>query len=497
VPSAGGGTRDGLANGRDGVDFGEYARHDAVALADLVRRRQVTPAELLALARARAEAVGPHLGCVSIDDGDFAEAHLARGVRDGPFAGVPLLLKDLYAFLAGTRISNGSRLVRDWTAPSDATLVVRLLAAGFVPFAKTTSPEFGLNVVTEPVLHGACRNPWDPAFSPGGSSGGAAAAVAAGVVPVAHASDGGGSIRIPASHCGLVGLKPSRARTPVGPAVGEVWSGLAVGFVLTRTVRDAAAVLDVLAGPEPGDLYASPEPGGRFADALDRDPGRLRIGLLRRPPHPAVRVHPEVAAVVEAAADFLDGLGHAVEETDVPLDGARFAEAFLAVVAVNVARDVAWWSRTTGRPADGEHLETATLALVERGRALSAVAFLEALRTVQGAARALGRVFARFDLLLSPVCALPPPRVGEIDQNGPDPEAFLARNLPYVTFTHVYNAAGCPALALPFGRTGAGLPVGIMLGAPLGAETRLLALAAVLERARPWPRLAPFAPPPR
>lgn len=471
----------------------EYVARDGWELAALVRRGEVTPAELLACARAQAAAAQPHLGCLSVDDSAHAEALVARGPRTGPFAGVPLVLKDLYAFWRGTVVTNGSRLVRDHVASFDGTLVRRLLEAGFVPFAKTTSPEFGLNVVSEPLLHGPCRNPWDPAFSPGGSSGGAAAAVAAGIVPVAHASDGGGSIRIPASHCGLVGLKPSRGRTPVGPVAGEVWSGLASGFVLARTVGDVAAVLDAVHGPEPGDPYACPPPNTTFARALEQTPPPLRIGLWRQPLAPGVSLDPAVAAVLEQAAAFFADHGHAVEEVALPLDAAAFSEAFLAVVAAHLARDVGWWSATTGRPADAAHLEAATLALVARGRTLGAVELLTALHTLQTSARTLGRLFTRFHLLLSPVCAAPPPRVGEIDQNDPDLARFLARNRPYVGFTILYNATGCPAIALPFGRTRGGLPVGIMLGAPLGGEARLLAMGALVERHRPWPRTAPLA----
>jgi len=473
----------------------EYVRLDACALAELVRRDEVRPLELLDLALARAQALQPALGCIAVWEEQEARRILESGPPSGPFSGVPFLLKDLHAFRTGTVLTNGSRLVRDDVATFDSTLIARFLAAGLVPFGKTASPEFGLNVVTEPVLHGPCRNPWNPAFSPGGSSGGAAAAVAAGIVPVAHASDGGGSIRIPASHCGLVGLKPSRARTPVGPHVVEAWSGLATAHVLARTVRDAAAMLDAVHGPEAGDVYACPRPAGSFAEAARRDPPRRRIGLIRGAPT-GVAVHPDVATVLEQAAALLADAGHAVEETELPLEGAAFGDAFLAVVAAHVARDVDWWSQKTGRPVDAAHLEQATLALVERGRALGAVDFVTALRGVQAVGRLLGRLFSRFDLLLSPVCAAPAPRVGEVDQNG-DPEAFLAAHAPYVAFTAVHNAAGTPAISIPFGSDARGLPVGVMFAAPLGREEDLLEMAGWIERVRPWPDPAlsvPFAP---
>ncbi len=475
------------------MDFVEYRGFDAVALAALLRRREVTPRELLEIALARAEEVQPRLGAITVWDLEFAERRLQALPQTAPFAGVPFLLKDLYAFLEGTRFTNGSRLTRDLRADFTSTLFTRVLRAGFVPFAKTNAPEFGENVVTEPLLHGPCRNPWNGDFSPGGSSGGAAAAVAAGVVPLAHATDGGGSIRIPASHCGLVGLKPSRARVPIGPVVVEAWSGLATGLALARSLRDLALFLDAVHGPEPGDFYACPPPRGPFAAALARPPAQLRIGLLLEPAV-AVAVEPAVRHAVLAIARLLEQMGHIVEESRLPLDGERFAEAFLTVVATNSASELDYWSTRTGRPLDEEHLERGTLALLEMGRRRSGVEFLRALQTVQAAARLFGRLFARFDLLLSPVCAKPPPRIGEIDQNDRDVSRYLARTRPYVCFTSLHNASGCPALALPAGQSPEGLPIGVMLAAPLGEEERLFALGAELERELRWFRRTPPEP---
>jgi Asp-tRNA(Asn)/Glu-tRNA(Gln) amidotransferase A subunit family amidase len=465
--------------------FEEYRAHDATALAGLVAQGAVTPRELFETALARAEALQPALGAISVFDLEDAERRLAGPLPDGPFRGVPFLLKDLYAFLEGTRLTNGSRLTRDLVAPFTATFVRRCLDAGLVPFGKTTSPEFGLNVTTEPVLHGPARNPWNPAFSAGGSSGGAAVAVAAGIVPLAHATDGGGSIRIPASHCGLVGLKPSRARTPMGPVVVEAWNGFATGLCLARSLRDVAGFLDAVHGPEPGDFYAAPPPSGPFLAALDREPGPLRVGLWRKPVEP-LPVHEAVDTAVVRAARLLESLGHHVEETEVPLDGAKLLEDFVTVVSVNLARDVGVWSRLVGRPADAGHLEACTLAIAERGRAVAGTDFLGALQTLQGTARVFGRLFERFDVLLSPTCAAPPPPLGTIDQNGTDPGAFLRANRPYVVFTALYNVSGCPAISLPLGTGPEGLPVGVMLGARLGGEETLLSLAAEIERAAPW-----------
>ena len=467
------------------MNFEEYRGFDATGLAGLVARGEVTPRELFERAEARARELAETLNAVSVWDLDHAEAALEAGPPAGPFTGVPFLLKDLYAFLRGTRLTNGSRLTRDVTADFDTTFVARVRAAGLVVFGKTTTPEFGLNVVTEPVLHGPCRNPWNTAFSPGGSSGGAAAAVAAGVVPMAHATDGGGSTRIPASHCGLVGLKPSRARIPMGPLVAEAWSGLVTGLVVSRSLRDTARFLDAVHGPENGDFYTCPPPSAPFVESLERPPGRLRVALVRQAPL-AIPLAPEVETALGDAARLLEEMGHGIEEASIPIDGERMAAAFLDVVSANCANDLEAWGKRLGRRLDRHHLERCTLALVERGREVSAVTYLRSLQTVQQAARAFGEMFRRFDLVLSPVCAAPPPRIGEIDQNDLLPVRFLERNRPYVCFTSLYNASGCPAISLPLHVTAEGLPVGVMLGAPFGGEERLLSVAAEIERARPW-----------
>jgi len=467
------------------VKFEEYRGFDATGLAELVAAGEVTARELLMVAEARARAVAEEINAVSVWDLDHAEASLEAGLPSGPFTGVPFLFKDLYAFLRGTRLTNGSRLTRDLVADFDTTFVARARAAGLLPFGKTVTPEFGLNVVTEPVLHGPCRNPWNREFSPGGSSGGAAAAVAAGILPMAHATDGGGSTRIPASHCGLVGLKPSRARIPMGPVVAEAWSGLATGLVVTRSLRDTARFLDAVHGPEDGDFYVCPPPSAPFVESLERPPGRLRVALVRSAPL-AIPLAPEVAAALDEAARLLEEMGHGIEEAAIPIDGERMATAFLDVVSANCANDLEIWAKRVGRRLDKRHLERCTLALVERGRAVSAVSYLRSLQTVQQAARAFGQMFRRFDLILSPVCAAPPPRIGEIDQNDFLPLRFLERNRPYVCFTSLYNASGCPAISLPLHLGADRLPVGVMLGARLGGEELLLSVAAEIERARPW-----------
>jgi len=467
------------------MKFEEYRSFDATGLAELLAGGEVTARELLELAEGRARALAQQINAVSVWDLEHAEASLAAGLPEGPFRGVPFLLKDLYAFLQGTRLTNGSRLTRDVVADFDTTFIGRARAAGLVVFGKTTTPEFGLNVVTEPVLHGPCRNPWDPDHSPGGSSGGAAAAVAAGIVPMAHATDGGGSTRIPASHCGLVGLKPSRARVPMGPLIAEAWSGLATGLVISRSLRDTARFLDAVHGPENGDFYVCPPPSAPFRESLERSPGKLRVALVERAPL-GIPLHPEVKTALDRAAHLLEEMGHHIEEATIPLEGERMATAFLDVVSANCANDLEAWAVRLGRRLDKEHLERCTLALVEQGRKVSAVAYLRSLQTVQQAARAFGDMFRRFDLILSPVCAAPPPKIGEIDQNDLLPLRFLERNRPYVCFTSLYNASGCPAISLPLHVSTQGLPIGIMLGARLGGEELLLSVAGEIERAMPW-----------
>lgn len=467
------------------MNYGEYREHDAVALAALVACGEVRAEELLDLAIARRAEVEDRLNTTTVDDEAFARRTLENGVPDGPFAGVPFLLKDLYAFLKATRISNGSRLVRAFEAGHDSTLVTRLRGAGLVIFGKTNSPEFGLNVTTEPVLHGPTRNPWNPAHIAGGSSGGSAAAVAAGIVPVAHATDGGGSIRIPASCCGLVGLKPSRQRNPTGPDLGEGWNGLACGHVLSRSVRDSAYILDATNGPEPGDIYACPPPQAGFREALDLHPAGLRVALMPDAPLGGA-VHEDCREAARITARRLEDMGHHVEEAGPELDGEALRGAMLTIVCANVANDLPFWAKATGRPVDGDHLERCTLAMYERGRSLSAVDLVRALQATQRAARSFGRFFERHDLLLTPTLGLPPAKLGWLDQDMDDVELYFERQMQQVPFTQLANMTGLPSISLPMHWNADGLPIGAMLGARLGRDDLLLTIAARLEEAHPW-----------
>jgi amidase len=467
------------------MDFSDYRRHDAKGLADLVAAGAVTPDELLQTAIERLEVVQPRLRPLSLIETDFALASLAAGLSDGPFRGVPFLLKDLFAFLPGTRLTNGSRLMEGLECTFETTLIARFRRAGLVVFGKTASPEFGINVTTESVLHGPVRNPWNPSRSAGGSSGGAAVAVASGILPAAHASDGGGSIRIPASACGLVGLKPSRARNPVGPMVGEAWNGLSSGHVISRSVRDTAAFLDVTAGPEPGDPYACPPIDGTFLEAAGRDPQPLRIALVTEAPGD-FPVDPACVAATEAVALKLQRLGHHVTPARFEIDGAAVAQLMATIVAVNAANDLATWQQVLGRPADPTTVETCTRLLAERGRVVSATDYAKAISGLHQTARRFARLFVTADLVLSPTLAAPPPPLGVLDQNMADLDRFLALNAALIPFTPLYNITGCPAISLPLAHGPDGLPLGVMLGAPLGREDLLLEVAGQLERAHPW-----------
>ena len=463
----------------------DYMAEDAVGLAALVARGEVTPKELLTAAVTRAEAVNPKINAITVWDLEAAEAQLAEGLPQGPFTGVPFLLKDLFAFLAGTQLTNGSRLFEGFVCPGDNTYVTRCKAAGLVMFGKTNSPEFGLNVTTEPVANGPTRNPWNLAHSPGGSSGGAAAAVAAGIVPMAHGSDGGGSIRIPASSCGLVGLKPSRGRTPAGPVVGEGWSGLAIGHVISRSLRDSAAMLDATHGPEAGDPYACPPPERPFLEELTVAPGRLRIALASQPFAPE-EVHPECQAAAVAAGRLCESLGHTVEEVTLPIDGAAMRDATGTVICANLASDLESVAGMLGRPMDSTTLERATLAYAAVAAEHSSKDMAQAVQVLQMTGRQLGQFFERYDVLLSPTLAAPPPEIGYLDQDLEDPEVYTARVLAHIPYTPLYNNTGCPAISLPLAWSETGLPIGVMFGSRLGGEGLLLRLAAQIEEAQPW-----------
>lgn len=466
------------------MNVDEYQSFDAVDLAALVAQNEVTPTELLDIAKQIAEARNPSINALTQDLSAFARAEIERGLPGGPFRGVPFLLKDQFQQLTGTVTTAGCKVFADTVADHDSTLTARYRAAGFVIFAKTNSPELAMSSTTEPALFGPTRNPWNLEHSAGGSSGGAASAVAAGIVPVAHASDGGGSIRIPASACGLVGLKPTRGRVPLGPTMFENWAGATCAHVVSRTLRDTAAVLDATAGPELGDSYVCYAHEGTFVAELQRVPAPLRIALMIEPWRP-VPVDHEVVAAVESTARHLEALGHHVELAHPLLDVEAVLGAFGVITSTGTAVILDAAADRRGRPIDEHDVEPTTWWSYQRGRGLSATAYANAVNAVQMATREAARFHTEFDILLSPTVATPPPRIGAFAD--PDPLQTLIATGRFAPFTAIMNLTGQPSISLPLARSANGLPIGVMLTSALGTEGLLLRLAAQLEAAAPWP----------
>ena len=434
------------------ISFDEYATFDATALAEAVRRRSLSAAEVLEAAIARAEAVNPALNAIASRLYEPARRQAAHLV-EGAFAGVPWAVKDLGHPIAGAPLTNGSRAFRDAVGSQDAELIGRFRTAGLATFATSTSPEFGLTVTTESTLYGPTRNPWNLERSAGGSSGGAAALVAAGVLPAAHATDGGGSIRIPASCCGLFGLKPSRGRTPVGLGRTEGWNGLGVSHAVTRSVRDSAALLDATSGREAGSRSDAPNVyGAGFLDSLQGDPAahlrrRARVAVMLEP-FSDVPVHGECQAAALEAARLCEELGLDVEEARPALDGQALGRGMMAVVSAQTAATINAREDELGRKLRQEELEIATWELVAIGRSLKATDLIAADLAFMAAAEALGRFQERFDLILSPTLAAPPVRLGKVslDQSAADYGAAVGA---YSPFTAVYNQTGAPAMSVP------------------------------------------------
>jgi amidase len=475
----------------------ELAYLDASGQADLVRCGELSPAELVDAAIARIERLNPTLNAVIIPLFEKARAQArAAALPDGPFRGVPFLLKDLDVLSAGDPYHGGTRFLRDagWVASRDSHLVEKYRAAGFVVVGKTNTPEFGLNVTTEPQTYGASRNPWNTAHSTGGSSGGSGAAVAAGMVPAAHASDGGGSIRIPASECGLVGLKPSRGRVSLGPEHGEYWHGLVISHAVTRSVRDSAAILDVSAGAMPGDPYSAPPPVRPFSAEVGAPPGRLRIGVLTHTPGGAAALHPDCAAAAADVARLLESLGHHVDAAypQAMDESAAVTQHFMTLVASWLSMSLDTWSHTLGRRIDARDVEPTTWLFAEMGRDVSASAYLSAVEALHAYTRRMASWWTSgFDVLLSPTLGEPPPRLGELVAPADNPLAGLARSASLVPFTAAFNITGQPAVSLPLCWNAAGLPIGVQLVAAYGREDLLFRVAAQLEAARPWAQRRP------
>lgn len=463
----------------------EFASYDALGQAELVARGEVTPLELLDAAIARAEAADPALNFIAQRLYERARAAAVMPFPAGPFAGVPFLVKDLHLDIAGERSGEGSRLFTDYRPAVNSTLYDRFVAAGLNSFGKTTTPEFGLTVTTESKAYGLTRNPWDRSRSAGGSSGGAAGAVAAGVVPLAHASDGGGSIRCPASACGVFGLKPSRGRVPQGPHATEGWLGLTVNGAVSRSVRDNAALLDAIHGPEAGSRYTAPTPERAFLAEVGREPGRRRVALMLQP-LTGVPVDPEVAAAMHATAALLESLGHDVEAAAPALSGAELGQAMVTLLGVATAAAVDGRLAELGRGDPGDDIESVTALFVRRGRTATGLDLLAANDCFQRAAIVMANFHARYDVLLSPVFAAPPIELGRIDLSPALLPEWTATILGYSPFTALANQTGQPAMSVPLGWSAGGLPIGSMLTARYGDEGLLYRLAAQLEAAAPW-----------
>jgi len=470
----------------------KLARLDAIAQAELVRRGELTPGELVDAAIARVEKLNPTLNAVITPLFDKARTQASSpNLPEGPFRGVPFLLKDLGCHSAGDPYHEGMRYLRDagWSAESDTYMAAKLRAAGFIFLGKTNTPELGSLPTTEPQAYGPTRNPWDTARSTGGSSGGSAAAVAAGMVPAAHANDGGGSIRIPASECGLVGLKPSRGRVSWGPEYGELWQGLAIEHVVSRSVRDTAAILDVVAGPMPGDPYFAPPPVRPFREDVGADSGRLRIGLLTHVPGGRIPVHPDCVTATTEAARLLASLGHQVEESypralDVSEERWRH---MLTLVASSVAAGLAHWSQKVGKPMGPDDVEILNWTFAEIGRSHTAVQYIEAVTWLQADTRRIAQWWEDgFDLLLTPTLAEPPPLLGQFISTPDQPLAGARRAEQLIPFTPAFNITGQPAISLPLHWNAGGLPIGVHLVAAYGREDLLIRVASQLEQARPW-----------
>src|SRR3954466_14766837 len=463
--------------------FSEYGSYDGIGLAELVRKKKVTARELLDEAIARTAKVDPQINAVVVKHYDYAERQIERGLPDGPFSGVPFLLKDLDP-LEGTRTTFGATVLNDFVADHNGTLVQRFLDTGVSIFGKSSSPEFGLMPTTESRLHGPTRNPWNLQHSSGGSSGGAAAAVAARILPVAHASDGGGSIRIPASASGVFGMKPSRARNPLGPDRGEGWGGFSCGHVVSISVRDSAVMLDAIHGAETTSLYVAPPPERPFAQEVGRDPGRLRIAFTDRSPY-GDAIDPEVAAAVRDVAAMLAKLGHHVRER-APALAADPAAVMTVIVGANTALTVRQTEARFGRKMTGDDFEVLTLASAHNAQKTSATDYVAAQLAAFQISRGLADFFGSCDVFLCPTLCSPPLKIGELNTMSEDLSHIAPILRRYMPATAMFNMSGQPAMSVPLAWNKAGLPLGMMFSARFADEATLFRLAAQLEQARPW-----------
>lgn len=463
----------------------EYNRHDAVGLAALVATGEVTAAEVLQESMARIEATERPLNGVVATCFDDAHRNVDALLPTGPLTGVPYLVKDLNTWVRGMPATNGSRALANFVPDRDAVLVERLRTAGLILLGKTNTPEFGLNVCTAPALFGVTPNPFDPTRSAGGSSGGSAVAVATGVVPAAHATDSGGSIRIPASNCGLFGLKPSRSRVPLGNDQPEGLGGLSAGHAVTHSVRDSAVLLDATTGPLPGRVNEFRESAGPFVDALVRDMPDLRVALWTDG-LAGEAVSKECARVAAEAAILCESVGCLVEEVRPPVEGGALRDALDVVFTTNIRQVVQAVLADQPAAVTEGLLEPITVACFEAGARHDGVAYEAALRHAQRVAHAMEEFFERFDLLLTPTLAEPPMPLGQLDMQTDDWDSYFQHLLDVIPFTPLFNVTGGPAASVPLGWSGDGLPIGVQFGAAVGSEATVLRLARELEQAKPW-----------
>ena len=487
------------------MSISEYGKYDGLGLADLVCTGKVTPAELVEEAIQRIESHNPKLNAVINKLYDRARETAKSDLPDGPFKGVPFLMKDLISTLEGVPTSYGNKLWKDIPAKVDSELARRWMNSGVVVIGKTNTPEFGLTPYTEPETFGPAHNPWDTTRTTGGSSGGSAAAVAARIVPIASGGDGGGSIRIPSAACGVFGLKPTRGRTPSGPEVGETWQGFAIEHVLTRSVRDSAAMLDATAGADVGAPYVIPE-AGPFLKEVSKNPGKLKIAFSTKPML-GKNVHPDCVQGVEETVKLLQGLGHEVEEAAPEIDGEAYSLAFLTIVAAHLRADIEEAAEASGKKVSVDDFDVSTYGVGMFGTVLKASDYARAIRYLQKISREVGRFFEKYDVLLTPVLNQPPVKIGELAPSASEQtmikvigrtgatwildaigiiKPLAAQTFEFIPWTPVFNVTGQPAMSVPLHWNAAGLPIGMHFVGRWGDEATLFRLAGQLEQARPW-----------
>lgn len=464
------------------LSFEEYRNHDALGLAQLVNKGDMSAAELLEIAIERSEAVNPSINCVVEKLYDRARVMAKGDIPQGPFTGVPFMLKDLGMALTGTVTTNGSRFYKDAVSKHNSTVVDRYQQAGLVIFGKTASPEFGGTGTTESILFGDTHNPWDLTRTTGGSSGGAAASVATGILPIANATDGGGSIRIPASCCGLFGMKPSRGRVPAGPE--KLSSTMSVIHAVSRSVRDSAALLDATRGPEPGQTTIAPAPQQAYLEQLQRPPRTLRIGLITTPVTRSA-VHPECSKAADNAAKLCESLGHSVEHIRLPIDPREFFASARVIMGIGTVARVVAREQQLGRKVSKGDLEPIIWNRYHNSRVYSAEQLDQARRGLERTAQQMALLQQQYDVLLSPTLATPPVKLGKLSLNQKN-EPYEKEAINVSSFTMLYNATGQPAMSVPLHWTPEGLPVGVMFAGRYGEEGLLFQLAGQLEQASPW-----------